>query len=91
MRYSVGIKPISHLKANAAKIVQEVQTTRRPLIITQRGKAKALIQDIATYEETQGTLALLRILALGTQQAELGKTRPIAEVSKRIRARSGNE
>lgn len=86
MRYSSQIKPISYLKANAAEVLQELHEKRRPLVITQNGEAKAVIQDVATYEETQETLALLKILALGNQQVEEGKLKPIAAVVNRLRA-----
>jgi len=87
MRYSTQIKPISYLKANAANVLQELQEQRKPLIITQNGEAKAVIQDVVSYEETQETLALLKILALGNQQIADNKVKPIAEVAKRLRAR----
>jgi PHD/YefM family antitoxin component YafN of YafNO toxin-antitoxin module len=47
-----------------------------PLIITQNGRAKAVMQDIASYEQEQETLALLKILALGTRQIEEGRVHP---------------
>ncbi|MBS0364269.1 MAG: type II toxin-antitoxin system Phd/YefM family antitoxin [Proteobacteria bacterium] len=87
MRYSAQIKPISYLKANAAEVLQELAEQRRPLVITQNGEARAVIQDVASYEETQETLALLKILALGNQQVEQGDVRPIADVVKRLRSR----
>lgn len=87
MRYSTQIKPISYLKANAAEVLQELKEQRKPLIITQNGEAKAVIQDVASYEETQETLALLKILALGSQQIAQGKVKPVAEVVTRLRAR----
>jgi len=87
MRYSTQIKPISYLKANAADVLQELQEQRKPLIITQNGEAKAVIQDVVSYEETQETLALLKILALGNQQIADNKVKPIAEVAKRLRSR----
>ena len=87
MRYSTQIKPISYLRANAADVLQELQEQRKPLIITQNGEAKAVIQDVVSYEETQETLALLKILALGNQQIADNKVKPIAEVVKRLRAR----
>ncbi|MGH6805016.1 MAG: type II toxin-antitoxin system Phd/YefM family antitoxin, partial [Methyloceanibacter sp.] len=65
MRYTTQIKPISYLKANAADVLRELNEQRRPLVITQNGEAKAVIQDVASYDETQETLALLKILALG--------------------------
>jgi len=88
MRYSTRIKPISYLKANAAEVLQELAEQRKPLVITQNGEAKAVIQDVASYEETQETLALLKILALGNQQVAQGKTKPVAEVVKRLRGQS---
>jgi prevent-host-death family protein len=86
MRYSAQIKPISYLKANAAEVLEDLQKQRQPLIITQNGEAKAVIQDVATYEETQETLALLKILALGSEQVAAGKLKPIREVADRLRS-----
>jgi prevent-host-death family protein len=86
MRYSTQIKPISYLKANAAEVLQELTEQRQPLVITQNGEAKAVIQDVASYEETQETLALLKLLALGNQQIAEGKVKPVADVVKRLRA-----
>jgi prevent-host-death family protein len=87
VRYSTQIRPISYLKANAAEVLQVLEEQRRPMIITQNGEAKAVIQDVSSYEETQETLALLKILALGNQQVERGETTPIAEVVSRLRAK----
>ena len=88
MRYSSRIKPISYLKANAAEVLANLVEAREPMIITQNGEAKAVIQDIASYEQTQETLALLKILALGNREIEEGRTRPAAEVFERLRARA---
>ena len=88
MRYSTQIRPISYLKANAAEVLQELTDQRQPMVITQNGEAKAVIQDVASYEETQETLALLKILALGNQQVAQGRVKPLADVAKRIRARA---
>ena len=87
MKYSTQIKPISYLKANAAEIVRELAEQRRPLVITQNGEAKAVIQDVVSYEQTQETMALLKILALGNRQIEEGKVLPAAEAIRRVRAR----
>ncbi|AMN47721.1 antitoxin, Phd family protein [Steroidobacter denitrificans] len=85
MRYSTQIKSISYLKANAADVLGELNAQRKPLIITQNGEAKAVLQDVASYEETQETMALLKILALGNKQIEQGKVKPVADVVKRLR------
>ena len=87
MKYSTQIKPISYLKANAAEVMRHLAEQRKPMIITQNGEAKAVIQDVASYEETQDTLALLKILALGNRQIEEGRVAPIADVVKRLRGK----
>jgi len=87
MRYSSQVKPISYLKANAAEVLTQLAQHRQPLVITQNGEAKAVLQDVASFEETQETLALLKILALGSQDWETGRVKPAAEVVARLRAK----
>ncbi len=91
MRYSTRIKPISYLKANAAEVLEDLKTQRQPLIITQNGEAKAVIQDVASYEETQETLALLKILALGSEQVAQGKLTLLRDVVNRLRSADASE
>jgi len=85
VKYSSQIKPISYLKANTAEIVRRLAERGEPLVITQNGVAKAVIQDLASYEETQETMALLKILALGNRQIKEGKVAPVADAVKRLR------
>ena len=88
MKLSNQIKPISYLKAHAAEIVRTLSAQGGPLIITQNGEAKAVIQDLASYEQAQETMALLKVLALGTRQIEEGKVQPAGDVVQRLRDRS---
>ena len=85
MKLSSKIKPISYLKAHAAEIVRNLADQPEPLIITQNGEARVVIQGIESYEENQQTMALLKILALGMQQVEEGKVMAAEEVIKRLR------
>ena len=85
MRYSGQIKPISYLKANTAEILRRIAKRGEPLVITKNGVAKAVVQDIATYEQTQETMALLKILALGNRQIHKGKVVPAQGAIKRLR------
>ncbi len=85
MRFSTQIKPISYLKAHAAEIIRHLGDEGAPLIITQNGEAKVVIQDIETYEQTQETMALLKILALGNRQIEEGKVISAADAITRLR------
>jgi prevent-host-death family protein len=81
------VKPISYVKANAADLIRELKENGEPLVITQNGEATAVMQDVASYEATQETLALLKILALGRRQVEEGRTVLADEVFRRLRKR----
>ena len=85
MKLSSQIKPISYLKAHAAEIVRTLGDRQEPLIITQHGEAKAVIQDIDSYEQMQETVALLK--TLGSRQIEAGQVQPAADVIARLRER----
>jgi prevent-host-death family protein len=88
MKFSTRIRSISYLKANAAEVVRQLTEVREPLVITQNGEARAVIQDVASFEQTQETLALLKILALGNRQIEAGNTVPAEDVIRRLRGKA---
>lgn len=88
MKLPNQIRPISYLKAHAAEIVRNLSGQGEPLIITQNGEAKVVMQGIESYEQTQETMALLKILALGTRQVEEGKVQPADDVIQRLQNRS---
>jgi len=85
MKLSQQIKPISYLKAHAAEIVRNLVREKEPLFITQNGEAKVVIQDIESYEQTQQTMSMLKILALGNRQIEEGKVQAVTDVVERLR------
>lgn len=87
MKLSNRIRPVSDLQAHAPEIIAGLAEHREPVIIIQDGRAKAVLQDIDSYEETQETLALLKILALSEREAEAGHMRPVDEVFADIRAK----
>ena len=76
MKLSEQIKPIRYFKDNAAKAIADITATGEPLIITQNGEATCVVQDIRSYEATQNTMALLKVLAIGRKQIEGGRFRP---------------
>ncbi|ATE63236.1 type II toxin-antitoxin system Phd/YefM family antitoxin [Rhizorhabdus dicambivorans] len=80
------IKPISYLKANSAEVLRELNDGAPPLIITQNGEARAVLMDMGTWEQTQETLALLKLLAMGEDDIERGDLVPIEGLADRIRA-----
>ena len=85
MKLSNQIKPVSYIKVNVAEVVKNLTIKKEPIIITQNGEAKVVIQDIKSYEKTQEMLAMLKILALGNKQIEDGQVQPASQVIKRIR------
>ena len=80
------IKPISYIKANAAEVMRNLAEVREPYIITQNGEATAVLQDIHSYQATQETLALLKLLAMGRGDVAAGKVKPAREVLDAIKA-----
>ena len=88
MKLSTQIKPIIYIKSNAAEVLRDLAERREPLVVTQNGEAKAVIQDIASYEETQETMALLKILALGNRQVEESRVVAAKDAIKRLRERN---
>ncbi len=89
MRYSTHVKSISYVKANAAEVMERLKQDREPMLITQNGEACAVLQDVKSFENTQETLALLKLLALGQQDIAAARTRPVADVVRRLRERHG--
>jgi len=87
MKLSDRVKPISYLKAHAPDVIRGLADDRQPVVITLHGEAKAVLQDIDSYEQTQETLALLKMLALTGKAVDEGKVRPAAQAFDDIRKR----
>ena len=87
MKLSDKVKPISYLKAHAPEVIRGLAEDREPFVITVHGEARAVVQDIASYEQTQETLALLKMLALTGRRVEEGKLRPAGKAFAGIRKR----
>ena len=70
MHLSQDIKPISYLKAKTADVINSVNENQRTIIITQNGEAKAVIQDIKSYENLQNSLNLLKLIVQSENDIE---------------------
>ena len=70
MYLSPDIKPISYLKAKTADVINSVNENQRTIIITQNGEAKAVIQDIKSYENLQNSLNLLKLIVQSENDVE---------------------
>uniref|UniRef100_UPI0038B9BBDE type II toxin-antitoxin system Phd/YefM family antitoxin n=1 Tax=Paraburkholderia bannensis TaxID=765414 RepID=UPI0038B9BBDE len=91
MRYSSQLKPISYLTTNAAEVLAQLAEQRERLVITQNGEPKAVLQGVASYEQIQEMLALLKLLALGNQELAAGKVKPTSDVVARLRAKRNTD
>ena len=77
MNLNKAIKPISYLKSHTAEIFRELGRSQQPLIITQNGEAKAVVQDIDSYETSQKSLAMLKVLAQSKKSQQQGNVKPL--------------
>jgi prevent-host-death family protein len=85
MKLSQTVKPFSYLKTDAETILADLEKNHQPVIVTQNGEAKAVLQDIASYEATQDSLALLKILAMSAKAKQEGKSKPLKNAFADIR------
>ncbi len=68
------------MKSHTAEIVKTLTESREPLVITQNGEAKLVVMDVKSFEEQAETMALLKLLALGNRQIELGQFQDMEDV-----------
>lgn len=73
MRKIPEIVPITDFRHDAAGVLRRAQETNEPLIITQRGRAAAVLLSLEAFEMTEHNLELLRLLALGEKEIAAGK------------------
>ncbi|MBI9085341.1 MAG: type II toxin-antitoxin system Phd/YefM family antitoxin [Desulfobacterales bacterium] len=85
MKLSESVKPISYFKAHASEIVRQIADRRQPMVITQNGEAKAILQDIVQYEQTQESLAMLKILAQSQNSFRNGEYRSVTDVFNNLK------
>jgi prevent-host-death family protein len=79
------IKPISYIKTNAAEMMKYVNERKNPIVITQNGKARAVLVDIDTYQETQDAFALLNIIKIAENDIIHGRIRSAKDVFSDLR------
>ena len=68
------IKPVTYLKSRAADVLKYINKTHRPMIITQNGEAKAVIQDPKSYEDMRNAITLLKLLSFAEEEIKNGNT-----------------
>ena len=89
MKLSENTKPVSYLKAHTDQVIEELKQNHQPMLITQNGEAAVVIQSVADYEQTQESLALLKILAHSQQAVMDGRTVSVEDAFQQLRQRRG--
>lgn len=83
------IKPVSEFRANAAELIEQVKTSGRPLVLTQRGQSTAVLMDVADYEAMVDEIELLRDVRTAAEQIDAGKGLTQREAKAELRRRLG--
>ena len=91
MRKLPNIVPISDLRQDAAKVLKQVRGSREPLIITQRGRAAAILLSVESFERSERDKEILRLLARGEQEIEAGEGHPLEKVLAEAKALLNDE
>lgn len=79
------IKPISYIKTNAADMMNFVNESKKPLIITQNGESRAVLIDVESYQEMKDAFNLMKIIKFSEMDVRAGKTKPAKEVFSNLR------
>jgi prevent-host-death family protein len=80
MNISEDIKPITYLKSRAAELLKQINETHRPVIITQNGEPKAVLQDPKSYENMRNAIGILKLISLGEEDIRAGRVKSQEEV-----------
>ena len=86
VRLARDIRPVTDFRANAAAVIEQVQSTKRPVILTQHGRSAAVLLDVDAYEDLLDQLALLRDVQEAEEQVAAGRGAAHGTVATRLRA-----
>jgi len=80
MNISKDIKPITYLKSRAADLLKQINQTHRPVVITQNGEPKAILQDPESYQSMRNAIGILKLISQGEKDIKNGKSKSQEEV-----------
>ena len=86
MKISTDIKPITYLKSHSADMLKQVNETHRPIVITQNGEPKAVLQDTESYENMRNAIGMLKLISQGEDDIRNGNTTSQDEVFSELEA-----
>ncbi len=91
MSLKSDIRSITYLKSRAADLLKQVNETQRPVVITQNGEPRAVLQDPQSYEDMRNALGMLKLISQGEEDVRQGKVSPQNEVFSKIEKSLGQE
>jgi prevent-host-death family protein len=86
MNITKDIKPVTYLKSRAADLLNQINETHRPVIITQNGEPRAVLQDPKSYEDMRNAIGILKLISQGEADIRNGKVRNQEDVFNDIEA-----
>jgi len=94
MNITSDIKPITYLKSRAADVLQQINETHRPVIITQNGEPRAVLQDPESYENMRNAIGILKLMSQGEDDVKQGNVKSqedvFSDIEKRVRQNAKN-
>ena len=84
MKMMEDIRPVTYLKSRAADLLDQLNKTHRPVVITQNGEPRAVLQDPESYERTKTAVGLMKLLVHGEEDVRSGRTSDQEEVFHRL-------
>ena len=84
MSITRDIRPVTYLKTKAADLLNQINETHRPVIITQNGEPRAVLQDPKTYEDMRNAIGILKLISQGEEDIRTGKARSQEDVFREI-------
>jgi prevent-host-death family protein len=84
MNISRDIKPVTYLKSKAADLLKQINETHRPVIITQNGEPRAVLQDPKSYENMRNAIGLLKLISQGEDEIRRGRSKSQQDVFEDI-------
>ena len=85
LRPSTDVHPVTEFRANTSAVIDQMHSTKRPVVLTQHGRSAAVLLDVAVYEGLLDEIELLRDLRVSEDQIAAGKVIPHAELVHRMR------
>ena len=86
-RPSVDVRPVTEFRSHASEVLEQVQKTKRPVVLTQHGRSAAVLLDVGVYEALVDEVAVIRDVHDAEAQLDAGMGIPHEVVECRLRER----